>query len=51
VTEVLENKRGSWGQGVCYLGGYEVSFPAVKHGGRNFLQTAKVTFELEVTSN
>ncbi|MFB3777238.1 MAG: hypothetical protein ACE141_06480 [Bryobacteraceae bacterium] len=49
VTNVLDAHRGDWGNGVFYAGGYEVSFGACKHGGKNFLQTAKVTFEVDVS--
>ncbi|MEN6534417.1 MAG: hypothetical protein ABFD60_03230 [Bryobacteraceae bacterium] len=49
VTEVLDAHRGDWGQGMFYAGGYEVSFGAAKQGGKNFIQTAKVTFDVEVS--
>ena len=49
VAQVLDNNRGDWGDGVFYPGGYEVAFGPVKHGGKNFLQTAKATFELEIS--
>ncbi len=49
VTEVLDSHRGDWGGGVFYAGGYEVTFGASKHGGKNFLQTAKVTFDVDVS--
>lgn len=51
VTQVLDGNRGDWGQGMFYTGGYEVSFGAVKHGGRNFVQVAKVSFEVDVSTN
>jgi len=50
VTQVLEANRGSWGEGAFYSGGYDVSFEAVKHGGQNFLQVAKVSFEVDLSS-
>jgi hypothetical protein len=49
VTSALSASRGDWGDGMSYSGGYEVSFGAVKRGGRNFTQTAKVTFEVMVS--
>lgn len=49
VTDVLDSHRGCWSAGVIYTGGYEVSLQPMKHGGRNFLQTAKIVFELEVS--
>ena len=48
VTQVLDTSRGDWGGGMYYAGGYQVAFGAVKHGGRNFVQGAKVTFEIGV---
>jgi hypothetical protein len=32
-----------------YAGGYEASFGPVKQGGKNFIQVAKVTFEIGVS--
>lgn len=49
VTEVLDANRGDWGGGMFYTGGYKVEFGPIKHGGKNFLQTAKVLFEVEVS--
>jgi hypothetical protein len=51
VTQVLEQSRGDWGQGMFYSGGYEITFDAVKQGGKNFVQLAKVTLEVEISSN
>ncbi len=50
VTQVLDANRGNWGQGVFFTGGYEVRFDPVQHGGKNFLQVAKVTFEVDLSS-
>ncbi len=50
VTQVLDSNRGSWGQGAFYTGGYEITFDPVKHGGKNFLQVAKVTFEVDMSA-
>ncbi|MEO8026326.1 MAG: hypothetical protein ABI823_07620 [Bryobacteraceae bacterium] len=49
ATQVLDGNRGDWGQGMFYTGGYEVSYSPVRHGGRNFLQTAKVVFEIDIS--
>jgi hypothetical protein len=49
VAQVLDNNRGDWGDGVFYPGGYEVTFGPVKQGGRNYLQTAKASFEVEIS--
>jgi len=49
VTQVLDGNRGDWGSGMFYAGGYQVAFGAVKHGGKNYIQVAKVTFEIGVS--
>jgi len=49
MTQVLNSGRGDWGDGMFYGGAYQVSFGAVKKGGRNFMQVAKVTFEIGVS--
>jgi hypothetical protein len=51
VTTVLDMHRGDWGGGLLYAGGYEVNLGPVKHGGKNFLQTAKVSFDIDVSVN
>lgn len=49
VTDVLDAQRGDWGEGMFYSGGYEVSFTATKHGGKNFIQSAKVSLDVDVS--
>jgi hypothetical protein len=49
LTQVLNGGRGDWGDGMFYGGAYEVSFGPVKKGGKNFIQVAKVTFEIGVS--
>jgi len=51
VTAVLDAGRGDWGNGMFYTGGYQVSMGAVKQGGKNYMQTAKITFEIGVSRN
>ena len=51
VMQVLTANRGDWGDGMFYSGAYQVAFGAVKHGGRNYLQAAKITFEMGVSKN
>ena len=51
VTQMLASVRGDWGDGTFYGGGYEASFGAVKQGGKNFIQVAKVTFEIGVSKS
>ncbi len=50
VTQILDSNRGSWGQGAFYTGGYEIVFDPVKQGGKNFLQVATVTFEVDMSA-
>lgn len=49
VTRVLDGSRGDWGDGMFYAGGYEAAFGPVKQGGKNFVQVAKVTFDVGVS--
>jgi hypothetical protein len=49
VMGVLNTSSGDWGGGLFYGGGYQVAFGPVKHGGKNFIQTAKITFEIGVS--
>jgi hypothetical protein len=51
TMQMLNGSRGDWGDGMYYGGGYEVAFGAVKQGGKNFVQVAKVTFEIGVNRN
>jgi hypothetical protein len=51
VMQVLDASRGDWSDGMYYCGGYQVAFGAVKSGGRNYIQVAKVTFEIGVSIN
>ncbi len=50
VTQVLDSNRGSWGQGAFFTGGYQVNFDPVTQGGKNLLQIAKVSFEVDMSS-
>jgi len=50
VTNLLERSRGAWGPGLYYAGGYKVELGAVKQGGKNFLQGAKIRFELDASA-
>jgi hypothetical protein len=50
VTRVLDQSRGCWGEGAYFGGQYEVVIEPVKHGGKNFLQMAKVVFEVDLSS-
>ena len=50
VTQLLDQNRGDWGSGMYYGGGYEATIDPIKKGGRNFIQVAKVTFEVGVSN-
>ena len=49
VCALLDDSRGSWGDGAFYPGGYDVAYEPVARGGKNFLQRAKVGFEIQVS--
>lgn len=49
VTRVLDQNRGNWGEGAFFGGQYEVAIEPVKHGGKNFLQVARVVFEVDLS--
>ena len=49
VCALLDDSRGDWGNGSFYTGGYEVSYDPVARGGQNYLQKAKVGFDVEVS--
>jgi hypothetical protein len=51
IARVLEDTRGEWTPGIYYSGAYEVSFGSLRQGGKNFLQTAKMTIELDVNQD
>jgi hypothetical protein len=49
VCALLDDNRGDWGSGSFYSGGYDVSYEPIGRGGKNFLQRARVGFEIEVS--
>src|SRR5215831_15454558 len=49
ICELLDDSRGDWGDGGFYGGGYSVMYDAVGRGGKNFLQRARINFEVEVS--
>jgi hypothetical protein len=49
VCALLDDSRGDWGDGGFYGGGYSVVYDPVGRGGKNFLQRAKINFEVEVS--
>jgi hypothetical protein len=51
VTDLLQQRRGSWGNGMFYTGGYEVVYSPVKRGGKNYLQSAIVRLEVQISAD
>ena len=51
VVAVLDDARGDWAEGIYYTGEYEIKFEPVRHGGRNFLQVARVRVPVEARVN
>lgn len=49
VCALLDDSRGQWDTASFYAGGYEVSYDPIGRGGKNFLQRAKVSFDVEVS--
>jgi hypothetical protein len=49
VCALLDDSRGDWGDGAFYAGGYEAGYEPIVRGGRNFLQRAKVGFDVEIS--
>lgn len=49
ITNVLDSNRGDWGGGMFFAGKYEIAINPAKAGGRNFVQTAKVKCEVNVS--
>ena len=51
ATQVLDMHRGDWGDGVFFGGTDEIQFGTCKHGGKNFIKTAKILFPVDVSIN
>lgn len=49
LTQMLDQNRGDWGEGMFYGGCYEVTPGPVRHGGQNFVQAGKITFEVGIS--
>jgi len=49
ITQTLDQNRGDWGEGLFFAGRYVVSFGPVKHGGRNFIKSAKISIQLDAS--
>lgn len=46
VTEVAAAHHGQWTQNLAFDGKHDVRFEAVRRGGANFVQTARIELEL-----
>ena len=51
VANILRRNTGDWGDGVFFSGTYDVEMQVPKTGASGFLQTAKVTCELNISRN
>ncbi len=49
IAKILQQNRGDWGNGMFFAGSYEVQFQPAKSGGFGFVQSAKLTFSLNVS--
>jgi len=49
VCAMLDDSRGDWQAGAFYTGGYDVVYEPAGRGGKNYLQRAKVGFDVEVS--
>ena len=49
VAQTLNQLRGDWGQGLFYGGTYDISFGPVKHGGKNFFKSVKITLPVDAS--
>jgi hypothetical protein len=49
LTEFLHRRRGDWGGGAFYTGGYDVAIQPVKRGGKNYLQAAAISLEVQMS--
>ena len=51
ATNILRQNIGDWGDGIFFSGLYDVQFQAPRAGGLGFVQSAKVTCNLNVSRN
>ena len=48
ASDILGENRGPWTSGVYFDGSYEVTYGGVKRGGREFVQTAWIRFDVDI---
>ncbi len=51
VIQVLNYNRGDWGNGLFFSGAFDVEFGAIRHGGKNYLQSAKIRFVVDASAD
>jgi hypothetical protein len=51
VTSILRQNMGDWNDGVFFAGLYDVQFQGPKSGGLGFIESAKITVNLQVSQN
>ena len=51
ATNILRQNIGDWGDGIFFSGLYDVQFQAPRAGGLGFVQSARVTCNLNVSRN
>jgi hypothetical protein len=49
VTEVLFLSRGNWTDSMFFGGAYEVQYGPVKRGGKNLVQAARISLDVDVS--
>jgi hypothetical protein len=50
VAEALYQSRGQWTDSMFFGGAYEVQYGAMKRGGKNIVQSARITIDVDVSS-
>jgi hypothetical protein len=51
IAETLFQSRGTWTDSMFFGGRYEVQYGAMKRGGKNVVQSARITLDVDVSSN
>ena len=51
IELILQANQGDWGDGFYYSGVYEVQLQPIKAGGFGFVQSARISFTLNVNFN
>jgi hypothetical protein len=51
MTSLLRSNIGDWGDGLFFSGSYDVQFQPPRAGGLGYVQSAKVTFNFNVSQN